>query len=48
MVTAESKINLPPENSRAYKFSKELDLKIGYNAPITKDEYESRFGGNER
>lgn len=48
MVTAESKIVLPPENSRRYKFSDELDLEIGYNAPITKEEYESRFGGNER
>lgn len=49
MVTAKtSKIDLPPENSRRYIFNNDLELEIGYNEPITRKEYESRFGGNER
>lgn len=49
MVTAKtSRINLPPDNSRRYSFDINPELEIGYNEPITKAEYESRFGGVER
>ncbi|MCI8654720.1 MAG: hypothetical protein HFJ48_02435 [Clostridia bacterium] len=43
-----SKIHLPPENSEKYVFGNDLGLVIKYNAPISREEYESRFGGNER
>lgn len=49
MVTAKtSEIILPPKNSRRYTFDKDLELAIGYNEPITKAEYESKFGDVER
>ncbi len=49
MVTAESKVDLPPKNSAKYIFRDGLDLAIEYNKRgVPQAEYDKLFGGNER